>query len=40
MKERFKTHFGSSYDTFFDDGEQIMDEKTFKQKRNPENTEE
>ena len=21
MKERFKTHFGSSYDTFFDDGE-------------------
>ena len=29
MKERFKTHFGSSYDTFFDGDEQVFNEETF-----------
>ena len=33
MKERFKTHFGSSYETFFDGNETVMDEETFNQKR-------
>ena len=33
MKERFKTHFGSSYDTFFDGDQNIMDEQTFKESR-------
>ena len=33
MKERFKTHFGSTYDTFFDDDEQVFNEETFNKKK-------